>query len=242
MSDPWVAYIVVGLAIAMIAILGIGLMSLARKTVEVEAKVGAGAGVHKLSTTNAQTNMHDLNHSNNERYGSFIRGELRASHAGETGAVWIYRGILLVNRLKRDPDIKTFALHHLATEKYHLIQFENIIHRFRGSALLFIWALAGFTMGALSMMLGRNWVYFTIYKVESFVDIHYKQQIQALSKIEFFCKPEIIEMMKTCNIDEQAHRDEALNAINGEPTKAMRVWGRLVASGSSCAVAVAKRL
>ena len=186
--------------------------------------------------------MHDLSHSSKQRYAPFIRGELRASHAGETGAVWIYRGILLVDFLKPDPDIKTFAQHHLTTEKDHLIQFENIIHRFRGSALLFIWALAGFTIGALSMMLGRNWVYFTIYKVESFVDIHYKQQIQALSKRDFFCKTEMITMMETCNTDEQAHRDEALNLMNCEPTKAMRVWGRLVADGSSCAVTIAKVL
>jgi ubiquinone biosynthesis monooxygenase Coq7 len=71
--------------------------------------------------TKTQTKMHDLSHSNNERYASFIRAQLRASHAGETGAVWIYRGILLVNRLKHDPDIKTFAQHHLATEKDHSI-------------------------------------------------------------------------------------------------------------------------
>ncbi|WP_198556692.1 hypothetical protein [Paraglaciecola sp. MB-3u-78] len=31
MSAPWVAYIVVGLAISMLAVLGIGLMSLSRK-------------------------------------------------------------------------------------------------------------------------------------------------------------------------------------------------------------------
>lgn len=188
----------------------------------------------------AQTKMHDLSHSNNERYASFIRGELRASHAGETGAVWIYRGILLVNRLKHDPDIKTFAQHHLATEKDHLIQFENIIHRFRGSALLFMWMLAGFTTGVLSAMLGRNWVYFTIYKVESFVDVHYRQQIKALSEHEFYCKAEIITMMQACNADEQAHKDEAFNAINGEPTLAMQVWGSLVSGGSSCAVKIAK--
>lgn len=42
MSAPWVAYVVVGLAISMIAILGIGLMSLARKTVNVP--------VHEQST------------------------------------------------------------------------------------------------------------------------------------------------------------------------------------------------
>jgi ubiquinone biosynthesis monooxygenase Coq7 len=184
--------------------------------------------------------MHDLSHSCNTPYAPSIRAELRASHAGETGAVWIYRGILLVNRLRCDSDIEMFAQHHLATEKDHLIQFENIIHRFRGSALLFIWMFTGFTMGVLSAVLGRNWVYFTIYKVESFVDVHYRQQIKALSELEFYCKAEIITMMEACNADEQAHRDEAFSGINGEPTLAMRVWGTFVSSGSGCAVKIAK--
>ncbi|TWX72212.1 demethoxyubiquinone hydroxylase family protein [Colwellia sp. C1TZA3] len=171
-----------------------------------------------------------------------ICAELRASHAGETGAVWIYKGILLVNRFKRDSDIETFAKHHLATEKEHLSQFENLIDRFRVSALLFIWILAGFTMGALSAVLGKNWVYYTIYKVESFVDVHYQQQISDLSKLDFLDKAEIISMMKVCNADEQAHRDEALNAMTGKPNLIMRMWGKLVGSGSHCAVIVAKLL
>lgn len=188
----------------------------------------------------AQIKMHKLSLLNNTRYASSIRAELRASHAGETGAVWIYRGILLVNRFKRDADIGAFAKHHLATEKEHLVQFENLIHLFRGSALLFIWMFAGFMMGVVSTLLGRNWVYYTIYKVESFVDAHYRQQINALSKLEFFDKVEIIKMMEACNADEQDHRDEALNALNGEPNLAMRVWGKLVGTGSHCAVVVAK--
>jgi len=186
--------------------------------------------------------MHKLRTLNNTRYPSSIRAQLRASHAGETGAVWIYRGILLVNRFKRDSAIETFAKHHLATEKDHLIQFENLIHRFRGSALLLIWIFAGFMMGALSMMLGRNWVYYTVYKVESFVDVHYRQQINALSKLQFVDKTEIIKMMESCNADEKIHRDEALNAINSEPNLVMRVWGKLVETGSHCAVVVAKLL
>jgi ubiquinone biosynthesis monooxygenase Coq7 len=186
--------------------------------------------------------MHKLIAVSNTQYASLIRAELRASHAGETGAVWIYRGILLVNRFKRDADIETFAKQHLATEKDHLMQFENLIHRFRGSALLLFWIFAGFMMGALSMMLGRNWVYYTIYQVESFVDVHYRQQIHALSKLEFLDKTEIITMMQACNADEQAHRDEALNGINSQPHLMMRVWGQLVATGSHCAVVVARLL
>ena len=42
--------------------------------------------------------------------------ELRTDHAGETGAVWIYRGVLAVSR---DPALRAFAQRHLATERRH---------------------------------------------------------------------------------------------------------------------------
>jgi 3-demethoxyubiquinol 3-hydroxylase len=186
--------------------------------------------------------MHKLTAINNIRYSHSVCAELRASHAGETGAVWIYRGILLVNCFRRDRTIEKFAQHHLATEKNHLIRFENLIHRFRGSGLLLLWIIAGFVTGALSMMLGRNWVYYTIYKVETFVDVHYRRQISTLAKLNFADKTEIIQMMAACNADEQAHRDEALHAIVGKPNFAMRIWGQLVAAGSHGAVVIAKLL
>ena len=47
---------------------------------------------------------------------------MRSNHAGETGAVWIYKGILTVSR---DPAIRLFAEHHLATEQTHLGFFED---------------------------------------------------------------------------------------------------------------------
>ena len=227
MSAPWVAYLVVGLALSMIMGIGIGLLSLARKTAEVEVSKHC-------------TSKDDLSYSSHERYAPGIRAELRASHAGETGAVWIYRGILLVNRLRRDPDIQQFAQHHLATEKAHLVHFENIIERYRGSLLLFIWMFAGFAIGVLSAVMGKNWVYYSIYKIESFVDMHYKQQIKFLSEREFYCKAEIITMMESCNADEQEHRDEAFSMLSGKPTFAMRIWGNLISSGSSSAVKIAK--
>ena len=43
-----------------------------------------------------------------------LGAELRSDHAGETGAVAIYRGILAITR---NPELRTFAEHHLATEQ-----------------------------------------------------------------------------------------------------------------------------
>jgi ubiquinone biosynthesis monooxygenase Coq7 len=184
--------------------------------------------------------MHKLTAISNIRYSHSICAELRASHAGETGAVWIYRGILLVNWFRRDRSIEKFAQHHLSTEKDHLMCFENLIHRFRGSGLLLVWIIAGFMTGVISMLLGRNWVYYTIYKVETFVDVHYQRQINTLANLNFADKTEIIQMMAACNADEQAHRDEALHAIVGKPNFAMRIWGQLVSAGSHVAVVIAK--
>ena len=51
-----------------------------------------------------------------------LAGEMRSNHAGETGAVWIYKGILA---LSFDAEIRSFAEHHLATEQEHLAFFEG---------------------------------------------------------------------------------------------------------------------
>ena len=53
---------------------------------------------------------------------SHLAGEMRSNHAGETGAVWIYKGVLA---LSRDAEIRAFAEHHLETEQSHLSFFED---------------------------------------------------------------------------------------------------------------------
>jgi ubiquinone biosynthesis monooxygenase Coq7 len=72
-------------------------------------------------------------------YAKQLDKELRASHAGETGAVWIYRGalcaefILSLFKIVRSTSETTRFIHqHLKTEKHHLDIFENELPRFRG--------------------------------------------------------------------------------------------------------------
>jgi ubiquinone biosynthesis monooxygenase Coq7 len=171
---------------------------------------------------------------------SVARSELRASHAGETGAVWIYRGILTANWLLGDKELRRFARHHLQTEKQHLMGFESMIHRYRGSALLLLWIIAGFVTGALPALMGRNWVYYTVYCVESFVDTHYKEQFELLVQE---AHPDIIgftKQMHDFHADEKAHKEEALNAMTSPPTWLMRQWGLAVHFGSKTAVKLAR--
>lgn len=177
------------------------------------------------------------------------RAEVRASYAGETGAVWIYRGILFINYFRGIDELDVFAETHLREEKRHLDLYEAQIHRFRGSFLQFGWMIAGFLVGALPVLLGKNWVYYTIYRVESFVDIHYQNQIESLSIVnpgspnrENDGYEDCVRLFQDCHAAEIAHRDEALEKMSARPGRVMTLWGDIVEMGSGLAVNLAKLL
>ena len=169
-----------------------------------------------------------------------VKRELRASHAGETGAVWIYKGVLWANTFRADRDIEAFAKSHLATEAQHLEQYEAALHKFRGSMLLFLWVIAGFSLGVMATFLGKHWLYFTIHQVESFVDEHYREQIARLNPLPCPEAQSAIQLFRLCNLDEIAHRDQALSLLKQSPTKSMAMWGQLVATGSALAANCAR--
>jgi ubiquinone biosynthesis monooxygenase Coq7 len=53
-------------------------------------------------------------------YSKFLEQELRSDHAGETGAIYIYKGIIAVATLRQDIELLHFAKNHGATEAEHL--------------------------------------------------------------------------------------------------------------------------
>ena len=70
----------------------------------------------------------------------FLIPHFRTNHAGETGAVFIYKGILL---LSKDEDILDFSREHLNTEQGHLNEIEKILPKNKHSKLLFLWKILG---------------------------------------------------------------------------------------------------
>ena len=105
--------------------------------------------------------------------------DLRTDHAGETGAVFIYKGILSVSK---DKEIIEFAENHLLTEKKHLELIEKILPNNKKSKLLFLWKFLGLLTGLIPALIGKKFIYATIYFVESFVEKHYDEQILKLRK------------------------------------------------------------
>jgi len=179
--------------------------------------------------------MHDLT------YPKWLEGDLRTDHAGETGAVWIYKGILSVSKDRR---VRAFAQSHLQTELKHLHDIEGILEPRLRSRLLPLWRFAGFITGALPSLFGANAVFRTIEAVETFVDTHYSEQILRLSPVEDLDKNLAIvrAILLDCRADEIAHRDEARFSARGSASKIIRFWCTLVSQGSQIAVACARQV
>ena len=172
--------------------------------------------------------------------------DLRTDHAGETGAVMIYRGVLAITR---DAGVRRFAQGHLATESRHLAAIEPLLARAQRSRLLPLWRLAGWLTGAMPALAGPRAVYATIEAVETFVDGHYADQIEAIDRHDPGRAQAPLQalraLLQSCRGDELAHRDEAaaLFALDGRlPSLALRTWVMAVAAGSRVAVTVCRRI
>lgn len=181
--------------------------------------------------------------------------DLRTDHAGETGAVWIYRGVLAISR---DAALRDFAQRHLATEQEHLRLVCELVPPRQRSWLLVPWRIAGFLTGALPALFGPRAVYGTIAAVETFVDRHYEDQIRALDGRPEFTA--LRELLLSCQADECHHRDEARalaaagssgaaaghhqdrtdQVTTSRPGLLLRVWCAVVGWGSEAAVKVAR--
>jgi 3-demethoxyubiquinol 3-hydroxylase len=175
-----------------------------------------------------------------------LLADLRTDHAGETGAVMIYRGILAVSR---DAAVRRFAQGHLATEAEHLAAIEPLLPPPQRSRLLPLWRGAGWLTGALPAMLGPRAVYATVQAVETFVDRHYREQIEAIDRLDPGRASPPLQalraLLQSCRADEIGHRDEAALLLAGSAKPAsllLRLWAASVGAGSRVAVKICRRI
>ncbi len=176
-------------------------------------------------------------HSDGNADPRWLLPELRSDHAGEYGAVAIYKAILGISR---DPEVRDFARRHMDTEIRHLGVVEQLVPVRQRSRLLPLWKLAAWATGGLPSLFGPRAVYATIQSVESFVDRHYSSQIDRL-EVE---QPDsgLIPLLSSLRDDEIAHRDEAI-ALGQETEQSLplSIWCGLVERGSAIAVNLARR-
>jgi ubiquinone biosynthesis monooxygenase Coq7 len=172
-------------------------------------------------------------------YEAFLERELRSDHAGETGAVYIYKGIIAVAKYRKDSELIHFAEHHGATEAEHLRLIELVLEKKYQSRLLVPWRLAGWLTGALPALFGRRAVYATIAAVETFVEQHYQHQIDYLQKNG--SHDELLKLLIRCQADEIDHKNEARLKASASIPFALKMWCFVVGTGSAGAVVLARR-
>ena len=136
--------------------------------------------------------------------GAGVARMLRVDHAGEYGAARIYAGQLAV--LRRSD--KAAVLREMQDqERQHLDRFADLIirRRVRPTAMLPLWHLAGFALGAATALLGERAAMACTVAVEEVIDAHYQRQIEALGDAE----PELKSTLEEFRANEIEHRDTA---------------------------------
>lgn len=164
-------------------------------------------------------------------------GDLRSDHAGETGAVAIYQGMLWASR---DAQVREFASRHMHTEQQHLERVSVLLPPLRRSVLLPLWRVAGFVTGALPALWGPRAVFGTVAAVETFVDQHYQQQIDKLSGRDGYAP--LMQLLVDCQQDELAHLEEASSLQAAPAGLLLRLWCKTVGTGSKFAVWFARKI
>ncbi len=161
---------------------------------------------------------------------------LRVDHAGEYGAARIYAGQLAV--LRRS-DTAPVLREMQAQEKEHLDRFADLIvrRRVRPTAMLPLWHLAGFALGAATAALGERAAMACTVAVEDAIEAHYAGQIATLDDTEH----ELRATLEQFRDDELAHRDIGLR--NGaEQAPGYRLLSAAIRRGCQMAIRISERI
>ncbi len=161
---------------------------------------------------------------------------IRVDHAGEYGASRIYEGQLAI--MGRGP--KGDLIRHMkAQEQHHLNTFTGLIgtRRVRPTALLPLWRLAGYALGAATAALGDRAAMACTVAVEEAIDEHYAAQAASLGDEEAPLRATI----ERFRAEEQEHRDIGLEH-EAEQAPGYRLMSAVIKAGCKVAIKVSERI
>jgi 3-demethoxyubiquinol 3-hydroxylase len=129
---------------------------------------------------------------------------MKVDHAGEHGAICIYRVQRWFARW-RAPEMVAELDHFLAHERGHRARFgAELARRNRRRCRSYYWCgVGGFTLGAITGLAGRHAIAATTVAIERVVLRHMHQQVAALDGID----PEAVVALREIIDEEQEHHD-----------------------------------
>ena len=135
---------------------------------------------------------------------------LRVDHAGELGAVHIYRGQRAVLDAAKGRERTAAQLAEMeGHEAEHLARFDTLLNerQVRPTLLAPLWRAAGFAVGAGTALLGEKAAHACTEAVETVIEEHYAGQIAELAARD----PDLAAELTKFRDDELAHRDIAVS-------------------------------
>jgi ubiquinone biosynthesis monooxygenase Coq7 len=165
---------------------------------------------------------------------------LRVDHAGELGAVHIYRGQRAVlGQATAKARINGQLAEMEAHEAEHLARFDRLLteRRVRPTAMAPIWRLAGFALGAGTALLGDKAAHACTEAVETVIEEHYAGQIAELADRE----PELAAELSKFRDEELAHRDLAVEE-GAREAPGYAVLAAMIRTGCRAAIKISEKL
>lgn len=165
---------------------------------------------------------------------------LRVDHAGELGAVHIYRGQRAV--LGEAPGQARIAgqlAEMEAHEAEHLARFDRLLteRQVRPTAMAPIWRLAGFALGAGTALMGEKAAHACTEAVETVIEEHYAGQIAELEGRE----PELAAELSRFRAEELAHRDLAVEE-GAREAPGYALLSAVIRTGCRAAIKISEKL
>ena len=165
---------------------------------------------------------------------------LRVDHAGELGAVSIYRGQQAVFGGARGKTGVSAQLAEMEVhEAEHLARFDRLLteRRVRPTALVPLWRLAGFALGAGTALMGSKAAHACTEAVENVIEEHYAGQVAELAARE----PERSAELARFREEELAHRDLAIEE-GAHEARGYALLSAVVRAGCRTAIKISEKL
>ena len=165
---------------------------------------------------------------------------LRVDHAGEYGAVHIYRAQRAVFEGRQGKAaIAADMVEMQAQEAVHLARFDALLNaeRVRPTALIPIWRLAAIALGTGTALMGEKAAHACTEAVEDVIEKHYADQIAELSDSD----PELAAELTVFRDEELAHHDHAIEHGSRE-APAYRLLSAVIKAGCRAAIKVSERV
>jgi ubiquinone biosynthesis monooxygenase Coq7 len=169
-----------------------------------------------------------------------IEEMIRVDHAGEYGAVQIYRGQLAVfERIGAKSHAARVIAEMEAGEQEHLKTFDRMIAErgVRPTAMAPVWRLAGFGLGAVTALMGESAAHACTEAVEEVIEDHYQRQSDRLGRKDLELKATIDRF----RADEVAHKETAVEQ-GAKDAPGYPVLSALIKLGCRAAIRISEKI